>query len=177
MLDFGAGEFVVVGVVALIAIGPKELPGVLRAIGRSVGKMRRMAGDFQNQFNDAMREMELEEARKKVEEMGKSVSDSVEAATHIDLGTDPAPVSASSSEMLHQDQTTPSEDHPFDHAGQPPNLAKINLPEPHIPDADAILSDVQKSVNEAPKPDLSASVTPSESAPFSPPADTQNKGA
>jgi sec-independent protein translocase protein TatB len=85
MLDFGAGEFVVVGVVALIAIGPKELPGVLRTIGRSVGKMRRMAGDFQNQFNDAMREMELEEARKKVEEMGKSVSDSVQAATHVDL--------------------------------------------------------------------------------------------
>lgn len=85
MLDFGAGEFVVVGVVALIAIGPKELPSVLRAIGRSVGKMRRMAGDFQNQFNDAMREMELEEARKKMEEMSKSVSDSVQTATHLDL--------------------------------------------------------------------------------------------
>ena len=85
MLDFGAGEFVVVGVVALIAIGPKELPSVLRAIGRSVGKMRRMAGDFQNQFNDAMRDMELEEARKKMEEMSKSVSDSVQTATHLDL--------------------------------------------------------------------------------------------
>jgi sec-independent protein translocase protein TatB len=89
MLDFGAGELVVIGVVALVAIGPKELPGVLRTIGRSVGKMRRMAGDFQNQFSDAMREMELEEARKKVEAMGKEMSDSVadatkDSAVHID---------------------------------------------------------------------------------------------
>ncbi len=89
MLDFGAGELVVIGVVALVAIGPKELPGVLRAVGKSVGKMRRMAGEFQNQFSDAMRDMELEEARKKVEEMGKQMSDSVadatkDSAVHID---------------------------------------------------------------------------------------------
>ncbi len=89
MLDFGAGELVVIGVVALVAIGPKELPGVLRAVGKSVGKLRRMAGDFQNQFSDAMRDMELEEARKKVEEMGKQMSDTVAEATkdsavHID---------------------------------------------------------------------------------------------
>ncbi len=89
MLDFGAGELVVIGVVALVAIGPKELPGVLRAVGKSVGKLRRMAGDFQNQFSDAMRDMELEEARKKVEEMGKQMSDTVadatkDSAVHID---------------------------------------------------------------------------------------------
>ena len=89
MLDFGAGELVVIGVVALVAIGPKELPGVLRAVGKSVGKMRRMAGEFQSQFSDAMRDMELEEARKKVEEMGKQMSDTVadatkDSAVHID---------------------------------------------------------------------------------------------
>ncbi len=64
MFDFGAGELVVIGVVALVAIGPKELPGLLRTVGQAVGKMRRMAGDFQNQFNDAMREADMAETQK-----------------------------------------------------------------------------------------------------------------
>ena len=64
MLDFGSGELVVIGVVALVAIGPKELPGLLRTIGQAIGKLRRMAGDFQNQFNDAMREADMADAQK-----------------------------------------------------------------------------------------------------------------
>ena len=43
MFDIGWGELVVIGVVALIAIGPKELPGVLRTLGQWMGKIRRMA--------------------------------------------------------------------------------------------------------------------------------------
>ena len=74
MLDFGAGELVVIGVVALVAIGPKELPGVLRTIGQMVGKMRRMAGDFQGQFNDAMREAEFADAQKMISDLQKDVS-------------------------------------------------------------------------------------------------------
>jgi sec-independent protein translocase protein TatB len=69
MLDFGAGELVVIGVVALVAIGPKELPGVLRTVGQVVGRMRRMASDFQSQFNDALRDAELAEARKAIEDI------------------------------------------------------------------------------------------------------------
>ena len=56
MFDIGWSELVVIGVVALIAIGPKELPGVLRMVGQWVGKARRMAAEFQGQFNEAMRE-------------------------------------------------------------------------------------------------------------------------
>jgi sec-independent protein translocase protein TatB len=74
MLDFGAGELVVIGVVALVAIGPKELPGLLRTIGQMVGKMRRMAGDFQGQFNDAMREADMAEAQKMIADLQKDVS-------------------------------------------------------------------------------------------------------
>jgi sec-independent protein translocase protein TatB len=69
MFDIGWGELVVIGIVALIAIGPKELPGVLRMVGQWVGKIRRMAGEFQNQFHEAMREAELSELRKEVDEM------------------------------------------------------------------------------------------------------------
>jgi sec-independent protein translocase protein TatB len=74
MLDFGAGELVVIGVVALVAIGPKELPGLLRTIGQMVGKMRRMAGDFQGQFNDAMREADMADAQKMISDLQKDVS-------------------------------------------------------------------------------------------------------
>jgi len=74
MFDFGAGELVVIGVVALVAIGPKELPGLLRTVGQAVGKLRRMAGDFQGQFNDAMREAELADAQKMISDLKKDVS-------------------------------------------------------------------------------------------------------
>lgn len=79
MFDIGWGEFVVIGVVALIVIGPKELPGMLRTVGQAVGKIRRLAGEFQGQFQEAMREAELHEARKTVESLGGEVQSSLNA--------------------------------------------------------------------------------------------------
>lgn len=64
MFDIGWSELVVIAVVALIAIGPKELPGVLRMVGQWIGKARRMASDFQGQFNEAMREAEMADIKK-----------------------------------------------------------------------------------------------------------------
>ncbi len=76
MFDFSWGEVVVIGAVALVVIGPKELPGVLRTVGQAVGKIRRMAGEFQGQFQEAMREAELHEARKSIEGIQDSVASS-----------------------------------------------------------------------------------------------------
>src|SRR6202020_767280 len=56
MFDIGWSEFAVIAVVALIAIGAKELPGVLRMVGQWVAKARKMAGEFQGQFQEAMSE-------------------------------------------------------------------------------------------------------------------------
>ncbi len=64
MLDIGGGELLVIGIVALVVIGPKELPGLLRTAGNAMGKVRRMAAEFRGQFDEAMREAELEEAKK-----------------------------------------------------------------------------------------------------------------
>ena len=64
----------VIGAVALIVIGPKDLPKTLRAVGNMTGKVRRMAAEFQSQFNDAMREAELDEIRKQVEGVNQSVA-------------------------------------------------------------------------------------------------------
>jgi sec-independent protein translocase protein TatB len=70
MFDIGWSEIVVIGVVALIVIGPKELPAVLRAIGQWTTKIRRMAGEFQSQFQEAMREAEMADLKKQVDELG-----------------------------------------------------------------------------------------------------------
>jgi sec-independent protein translocase protein TatB len=70
MFDFDAGKLMVIGVVALIVIGPKELPRVLRQLGQAYSKMRRMAADFQGQFMDAMREAELDEIKKDLQSVG-----------------------------------------------------------------------------------------------------------
>ena len=64
MFDIGWSELVVIGIVALIAIGPKELPGVLRTLGQWMTKIRRMAADFQSQFQEAMREAEMSDLKK-----------------------------------------------------------------------------------------------------------------
>ena len=64
MFDVGAGELLVIGIVALVVIGPKELPGLLRTAGNAMGKVRRMASEFRGQFDDAMREAEIDQAKK-----------------------------------------------------------------------------------------------------------------
>jgi sec-independent protein translocase protein TatB len=69
MFDIGWSEFVVIAVVALIAIGPKELPGVLRMVGQWMGKARKMAAEFQGQFQEAMREAEMADLKKSFDEV------------------------------------------------------------------------------------------------------------
>ncbi|WP_163202430.1 Sec-independent protein translocase protein TatB, partial [Citrobacter koseri] len=63
MFDLSWGEIALVGAVALIVIGPKELPGVLRGVGQAVAKLRRMASDFQYQFNQALQEAEVDKVK------------------------------------------------------------------------------------------------------------------
>lgn len=74
MFDIGWGEFVVIGTVALVVIGPKELPGVLRTVGQTVSKLRRMAGEFQGQFQEALREADLDDARKTIAGLNDTTS-------------------------------------------------------------------------------------------------------
>ncbi|MGI9401617.1 MAG: Sec-independent protein translocase protein TatB [Rhizobiaceae bacterium] len=63
MFDIGWTELIVVGVVMILVVGPKDLPGMLRSFGKTVRSVRRMAGDFQRQFDDALREAELDEVK------------------------------------------------------------------------------------------------------------------
>jgi sec-independent protein translocase protein TatB len=74
MFDIAWSELMLIGAVALVVIGPKDLPKAMRTAGQAIGKIRRMAGEFQSQFNDAMREAELHDLKKQVEDVGGSVS-------------------------------------------------------------------------------------------------------
>jgi len=67
MLDIGWSELLVVAIVAIVVVGPKDLPKLMRTVGFYAGKVRRMAADFQRQFNDAMAESEADEVRKNLE--------------------------------------------------------------------------------------------------------------
>src|SRR6201997_3180329 len=74
MFDIGWSELVLIAVVALIAIGPKELPGVLRMVGQWMGKARKMAAEFQGQFQEAMREAEMADLKKSFDEVKEAAT-------------------------------------------------------------------------------------------------------
>src|SRR5690348_7430334 len=80
MIEIGWGKLLLIGIVALLVIGPKELPAVLRTVGQWMTKLRRMAAEFQSQFQEAMREAELAELKKQVDEM----SNKAQSYTNID---------------------------------------------------------------------------------------------
>lgn len=71
MFDMSWGKLMIIGAIALIVIGPRELPGTLRMLGQMVGKLRRMAEEFRGQFDEAMREAEFADLKRDMEKMGQ----------------------------------------------------------------------------------------------------------
>ncbi|GGE80683.1 twin-arginine translocase subunit TatB [Stappia taiwanensis] len=74
MFDIGWTELLVVAVVMVLVVGPKDLPRMLRTFGQTLGKVRRMANEFQSTFNDALREAEqqadIADMKAEVEKVG-----------------------------------------------------------------------------------------------------------
>src|SRR5882757_1909217 len=135
MFDIGWSELVVIAVVALIAIGPKELPGVLRMVGQWMGKARKMAAEFQGQFQEAMREAEMADLKKTFDEVKEaatgftdgnvmtSLQKDVGDALRIDDIDKPA-VSATDT-LAIEPPVIPTT----------PEISRIETPEPPIPEA------------------------------------------
>ncbi len=69
MFDIGWTEILIIAVVAILVVGPKDLPRMLRALGRYAGQLRRTANDFRAQFDEALKESELDELRTSMNEM------------------------------------------------------------------------------------------------------------
>lgn len=68
----GAPELLVIAIIALVVVGPKDLPLMVRRLGRFIGKMRGLAREFQNSFDELGREAELAELKKEVEALKKA---------------------------------------------------------------------------------------------------------
>ncbi|MGB7221139.1 MAG: Sec-independent protein translocase protein TatB [Bradyrhizobium sp.] len=146
MFDIGWSEFAVIAVVALIAIGPKELPGVLRMVGQWIGKARKMAGEFQGQFQEAMREAEMSDLKKSFDEVKQAASgfasSDVMTSLHKDFGAalniDEKPAAAAEA-ISSPEETTSSPveaSSPLEApASEPLVFAPESQPQPVTPDA------------------------------------------
>ena len=80
MFDLGTTKLLLLGVIALLVVGPKELPGLLRTIGRYVGMIKRQAAEFRTQFDDAMKESELADLKAQVEDIGREAKSAMQEA-------------------------------------------------------------------------------------------------
>ena len=165
MFDIGWSELVVIGVVALIAIGPKELPGVLRTVGQYMGKVRRMASEFQSQFQEAMREAEMADIKKSVDEMTESAT---KHFTDFDpIGTVRKEIDALSADPFKDATPTdpaPAPASPEAAASVSPEAAAPGLPAPLSPDATI------------PQP-ASAAIAPEAPQPVGAPSDAKPSGS
>jgi sec-independent protein translocase protein TatB len=94
MFDIGWQELLVIGVVALIVIGPKDMPAAIRAVTRWASKARALAREFQQGIDEVVREAELQDVKKKLEdvqtfdlqgEIAKTVDPTGEVAKNLDL--------------------------------------------------------------------------------------------
>ena len=80
MFDLTSSKLLILGVVALIVVGPKELPFLLRTIGKYVGMIRRQANEFRAQFDEAMREAELDSIKKDLEKVARETENTLRDA-------------------------------------------------------------------------------------------------
>ena len=122
MFDIGAGELLVILIVAVVVIGPKDLPLAMRTAGRWIGKMRRISAHFRSGIDAMVREAELEEMEKKWKAQNEEIMRRSAALTELEAGapvmTGPPPVE------------TPPADKPLADTPHAERPAELPLPEP-----------------------------------------------
>ena len=142
MFDFDAGKLIIIGIVALIVIGPKDLPRVLRQVGQAVAKMRRLAAEFQGQFMEAMREADVADIKADVAKLADSAKLDVdfnpvrEIRGHISTaldGSTTSPAAAEPARPFVPDETASDAESPKQPAAKLPPSATA------VPDAHASL--------------------------------------
>lgn len=118
-------EYAVIAIVALIVIGPKELPAVLRAVGQWTTKIRRMAAEFQSQFQEALREAEMADLKKEVDNLNDAAKgfsqfdDPIREGTKWEAKPDGIANSAGASSIEAPQESAPvPHPDPSSHAGQ-----------------------------------------------------------
>lgn len=87
MFDVGAGELLVILIVAVLVIGPKDMPLAMRTAGRWIGKMRRVSAHFRSGIDAMVREAELEDMEKKWKAQNEEIMRRSAALTEAEAGT------------------------------------------------------------------------------------------
>ena len=129
MFDFfDTSKLLIIGAVALMVIPPKDLPSVLRQLGQAVGKLRRMAAEFQGQFSEALKDAEFDSLKKELHDLQSSTN------MPLDLGmnsiSNPEMTAAASAEpqtvsSLPDDVAAP---HPTAPIAEQPVVAQVVKP-------------------------------------------------
>ncbi|MBS0235601.1 MAG: twin-arginine translocase subunit TatB [Proteobacteria bacterium] len=121
MFDISWSELLILGIVTLVFVGPKELPVFLRTLGRYAGMVRRHANEFKAQFDAAMREAELDAMRKEVEQMQTSINSEVmKAKGAIDEAGATARIDPPVAKAAPSSSSSPSEPLPSPPLPSPP---------------------------------------------------------
>ena len=115
MFDIGWSEILVIAVVAIVVVGPKELPRMLRSFGKTMGTVRRMSNDFKRQFDEALREAEreagLEDTKKQLQSATKPLSDirkDFDATMRQSTATTPKPSPAPATPVAEVHEAEPA---------------------------------------------------------------------
>jgi sec-independent protein translocase protein TatB len=151
MFNIGWSELLVIGIVALIVIGPKELPGALRTLGQWMTKVRRMASEFQGQFQEAMREAELADLKKEVDEMTAKAQSYAHFDPVEDIRKDLENAASPPSELnapLTEPSSAPA---PGTEAAAPPPAPAADAPPPEAAPAPAPTQTAEPATTPAPK--------------------------
>ena len=126
MFDIGWSEMALILLVALIVIGPKDLPRVARTVGQWVGKGRAMAREFQRALEDMAREAELDKVKSEIEkagrtDIGKTIEKSIDPTGELSKAFDPRPgtASASGAKRANGDQPAAAQTQPAPAASAP----------------------------------------------------------
>ena len=123
MFDIGIGELLVILIVAVVVIGPKDLPLAMRTAGRWIGKMRRISAHFRSGIDAMVREAELEEMEKKWKAQNEEIMRRSAALTEAEAGapvmTGPPPVNMVPTELPETSDKPPAETPPAEPAQTP----------------------------------------------------------
>lgn len=164
MLDLAWSEIAVIAVVAIVIIGPKDLPEAIRGVAKGVQKLRRMAGEFQQQADELVREAKLDDVRNSIQEMKSTINDirSFDLKGEIEKAVD-------ADGTL---QKTMAEDPLRDTFMPPPPAPYVPPPLPPVPDSPAFVpptvarfaAPLPPAPEPAPAPPAASSTPPAASA-------------
>ena len=150
MFDLDISKMIIVGIVALAVIPPKDLPRVMRTVGQTIGKMRRMASEFQGQFMEAMREVEREADLESVKKEFQAINDQAKIDTSFD------PVGIMREDMTKAVATSANVPEAVASDAAAPEIGKSEIEKPSGPEPAAAPAPADKEAEPEPSAQRSA---------------------